>query len=51
MKRYWESEMAGLKLTPRGEMVFNILGAIGTAAVLVSCIAAGWAFLAMIVTK
>lgn len=49
MKRYYENEMAGLKLTPRGEMVFNILGAIGSAAVLLFFIASATAFMAMLV--
>lgn len=40
--------MKGLKLTDRGQMVVGILQAVGTTVVLLGCIAAGWAFLAVI---
>jgi hypothetical protein len=51
MKRYIENEMRGLKLTDRGEMVLNVLVAVGSAAVLIASIVAGWAFLMMLATN
>lgn len=46
--RYWRQEMAGLKLTRRGEIVANVFWYVGTAAVMLGCIAAGWMFLTVV---
>lgn len=41
-------QLKGLKPTARGRMLLDIAKTLGTAAVLIFCIGAGWAFLTVI---